>query len=64
MPFEDMSWGDAPDGKFGVLVRFKNTSKLYFWFSTKSKRDAGYSRLKKNSKKPNSTIIEVTKAHR
>lgn len=64
MAFEDKSWEDAPDGKFGVLVRFKNASKLYFWFSSKSKRDVGYNRLKKDSKKPNSTIIELIKAHR
>lgn len=64
MAFEDTSWGDAPDGKFGVLVRFKNTSKTYFWFSTKGKRDAGYNKLKKNSKRSDSTIIEVIKAHR
>lgn len=64
MAFEDQSWGDAPDGKFGILVRFKNTTKSYFWYSTKAKRDAGYGRLKKNSKRSNSTITEVIRAHR
>lgn len=64
MAFEDQSWGDAPDGKFGILVYFKNTRKTYFWYSTKNKRDSAYNRLKKNSKKPGSTVVEVVKAHR
>lgn len=64
MALEDKSWGDLPSGKFGVLVRFKNGTKTYFWYDSKGKRDTSYSGLKKNSKKPNSTIIEVIKAHR
>lgn len=64
MAFENKTWGDSPDGKFGVFVRFKNSSETYFWYSTKSKRDQRYGQLRRDSKKPNSLIVKVIRAHR